>query len=135
MRDLWAYVAGLGTAFLLILLLEKVTHMVFAIPSGSSAADPASFEQAMRAVPTLAFAGLLVAYVIGSFAGGMTATLVVDGRSNRPSVVTGIALTIVGAVSVFAMYHPTWFRIASLLTYLPFSYLGCLAARGRKARY
>jgi hypothetical protein len=58
----------------------------------------------------------------------------VDGRSNRPSVVTGIALTIAGAVSVFTMYHPTWFRVASLLTYLPFSYLGCLAARGRKAR-
>jgi hypothetical protein len=135
MRTLWAYVAGLGTAFVVILLLEAALHLVFAMPTGSSAVDPSSLDRAMRAIPTLAFVGLLVAYMIGSFAGGMTAALVVDGRSNRPSVVTGIALTIAGAVSVFTMYHPTWFRVASLLTYLPFSYLGCLAARGRKARY
>jgi hypothetical protein len=135
MRTVVAYVAGPGTAFLVILLLEAALHLVFAMPSGSSAADPGSLDRAMRAIPTLAFVGLLVAYMIGSFAGGMTAALVVDGRSNRPSVVTGILLTIAGAANVFAMYHPTWFRVASLLTYLPFSYLGCLAARGRKARH
>jgi len=134
MRTLWAYVAGPGTAFVVILLLEAALQLVFAMPSDWSAADPAALDRAMRAIPIIAFVGLLVAYMIGSFAGGMTAALVVDGRSNRPSVVTGIALTIAGAVSVFTMYHPTWFRVASLLTYLPFSYLGCLAARGRKAR-
>ena len=134
MRTLWAYVAGPGTAFVVILLLEAALQLVFAMP-GSSAADAASLDRAMRAVPALAFVGLLVAYMIGSFAGGMTAALVVDGRSNRPSVVTGILLTIVGAATVFATYYPTWFRVASLLTYLPFSDLGCLAARGRKARH
>jgi len=135
MRTVSAYVAGLGTAFIVILLLEAALHLMFAMPAGSSAADPAALERAMRAMPTLAFVGLLVAYMIGSFAGGMMAALVVDGRSSRPSVVTGIALTIAGAANVLAMYHPTWFRVASLLTYLPFSYLGCLAARGRKARH
>src|SRR4029453_13690282 len=135
MRTLGAYVAGLGTAFVVILLLEAALHLVFAMPSGSSAADPASLDRARRAIPPLAFVGLPVGFMIGSFAGGMTAALVVDGRSNRPSVVTGIALTIAGAATVFAMYHPTWFRRASLLTYLPVSYLGCLAARGRKARH
>ena len=135
MRTLWAYVAGPGTAFVVILLLEAALQLVFAMPSGSSAPDPALLDRAMRAIPVLAFVGLLVAYMIGSFAGGMTAALVVDGRSNRPSVVTGILLTVAGAANVFAMYHPTWFRVASLLTYLPFSYLGCLAARGRKARH
>src|SRR6476619_3390937 len=133
MRTLWAYVAGPGTAFVVILLLEAALQLVFAMPSGSRAEDAASLDRAMRAIPALAFVGLLVAYMIGSFAGGMTAALVVDGRSNRPSVVTGIALTIAGAVSVFTMYNPTWFRVASLLTYLPFRYVGCLAARGRKA--
>jgi len=135
MRTLWAYVAGPGTAFVVILLLEAALQLVFAMPSASSGADPAALDRAMRAIPIIALVGLLVAYMIGSFAGGMTAALVVDGRSNRPSVVTGILLTIVGAVTVFATYYPTWFRAASLLTYLPFSYLGCLAARGRKARH
>ena len=135
MRSALAFVAGLLIAFIAILLLEAALHLVFAMPSGPSVADPAALDQAMRAIPTLAFVGLLVAYMIGSFAGGMTAALVVDGQSSRPSVATGIALTIAGAASVFAMYHPTWFRVASLLTYLPFAYLGCLAARGRKARH
>ena len=87
---------------MVILLLEAALQLAFAMPSGSSAADAASLDRAMRAVPALAFVGLLVAYLIGSFAGGMTAALVVDGRSNRPSVVTGILLTIVGAATVFA---------------------------------
>jgi hypothetical protein len=134
MRRIWPYAAGLLTAFILILVLEAALHLIFPMPSGVMN-DPAAIDQAMRTVPVAAFAALLVAYVIGSFAGGLTAALASDGSSITPSIVTGCALTIAGAANVFAMYHPTWFRVASLLTYLPFSYLGCLAARGRRAKH
>ena len=133
MRKLWPYVAGLGTAFILILVLEAVLHLIFPMPSSASMSDAAAIDRAMRAMPVAAFVALLVVYVIGSFAGGLTAALASDGSSSTPSIVTGCALTIAGAANVFAMYHPTWFRVASLLTYLPFAYLGCLAARGRRA--
>src|SRR5258708_25975004 len=134
MRRIWPYASGLGTAFIVILVLEAALSFIFAMPSSADLKDPGAIERAMRAMPTAAFAMLLVAYVVGSFAGGLTAALVSDGRSITPSIATGCALTIAGAANVFAMYHPTWFRVASLLTYLPFSYLGCLAARGRKAK-
>ena len=133
MRRIWPYVAGLGTAFIAILALEAALHLVFPLPSGVNTNDPSAIDQAMRAMPAAAFAALLVVYIIASFAGGLTAALASDGSSSTPSIVTGCALTIAGAVNVFAMYHPTWFRVASLLTYLPFSYFGCLAARGRRA--
>ena len=133
MRKIWSYVAGLGTAFVVILVLEAVLHLVFPMPSSANVNDPAAIDEMMRAMPVAAFAALLVVYGIGSFAGGLTAALASDGRSSTPSIVTGCALTIAGVANVFAMYHPTWFRVASMLTYLPFSYLGCLAARGRRA--
>ena len=135
MRKIWPYVAGLGTAFIVILVIEAALHLIFPMPSSANMNDAAAIDRAMRAMPVAAFAALLVAYVIGSFLGGLTAALASDGSSSTPSIVTGCALTIAGAANVFAMYHPTWFRVASLLTYLPFSYLGCLAARGRKARH
>lgn len=134
-RKIWPYIAGLGTAFIIILVLEAALHLIFPMPSSANMNDPAAIDQAMRAMPVAAFAALLVAYVIGSFAGGLTAALASDGSSITPSIVTGCVLTIAGAANVFAMYHPGWFRVASLLTYLPFSYLGCLAARGRKAKH
>jgi hypothetical protein len=133
-RKIWPYIAGLGTAFIIILVLEAALHLMFPMPSSANISNPSAIDQAMRAMPLAAFAALLVAYVIGSFSGGLTAALASDGSSSAPSIVTGCALTIAGAANVFAMYHPTWFRVASLLTYLPFAYLGCLAARGRKAR-
>jgi hypothetical protein len=133
MRKIWPYVAGLGTAFTLILVLEAALHLIFPMPSSASMNDAAAIDRAMRAMPVAAFAALLVAYIVGSFAGGLTAALASDGSSSTPSIVTGCALTIAGAANV--MYHPTWFRVASLLTYLPFAYLGCLAARGRRASY
>jgi hypothetical protein len=135
MRTIWPYLAGLGTAFIVIFVLEAALHLVFPMPSSASMNDAAAIDRVMRAMPVAAFAALLVAYVIGSFLGGLTAALASDGSSSTPSIVTGCALTIAGAANVFAMYHPTWFRVASLLTYLPFAYLGCLAARGRKARH
>ena len=135
MRKIWAYVAGLGTAFIVILVLEAALHFIFTMPSGANTNDAAAIDQTMRAMPAAAFAALLVAYIIGSFVGGLTAALVSDGSSSTPSIVTGCALTIAGAANVFAMYHPAWFRVASLLTYLPFAYLGCLAARGRRASH
>jgi len=134
-RKVLSYVAGLVTAFTVILVLEAVLHFVFTMPSSADLHDSAAIDRAMHAMPTAAFVALLMAYIIGSVAGGLTAALVSDGSSSTPSIVTGCALTIAGAANVFAMYHPTWFRVASLLTYLPFSYLGCLAARGRKARH
>jgi hypothetical protein len=133
MRTIWSYVAGLGTAFAVILVLEAALSFLFPMPSGANINDRAAIDQMMRAMPVAAYVALLVAYMIGSFAGGLTAALASDGSSSTPSIVTGCALTIAGAANVFAMYHPTWFRVASLLTYLPFSYLGCLAARGRRA--
>jgi len=133
MRRIWSYVAGLGTAFVVILVLEAALYFVFPTPPGTNMNDPAAVDQMMHEMPVAAFVALLVAYIIGSFAGGLAAALASDGSSSTPSIVTGCALTIAGAANVFAMYHPTWFRVASLLIYLPFSYLGCLAARGRRA--
>ena len=135
MRTIWPYVVGLGTAFIVILVLEAALHLIFPMPSSAKMNDPAAIDRAMRAMPVAAFVALLVSYVIGSFLGGLTAALASDGSSSTPSIVTGCALTIAGAANVFAMYHPTWFRVASLLTYLPFAYLGCLAARGRRAKH
>jgi hypothetical protein len=132
-KKIWPYVAGLGTAFIVILVLEAALHLIFPMPSAANLSDPAAIDRVMRAMPLAAFVALLAAYVIGSFAGGLTAALASDGSSSTPSIVTGCALTIAGAANVFAMYHPTWFRVVSLLTYLPFAYLGCLAARGRRA--
>jgi hypothetical protein len=134
-RKIWPYIAGLGTGFIIILVLEAALHLIFPMPSGANRNDLAAIDQAMRAMPVAAFAALLVVYVIASFAGGLTAALASDGSSSTPSIVTGCALTIAGAANVFAIYHPTWFRVASLLTYLPFAYLGCLAARGRRAKH
>ena len=133
MRRIWSYVAGLGSAFLVILTLEAALHFVFPQPAGTDLHDPASVDRMMHAMPALAFVSLLVAYAIGSIVGGLSAALVSDGATSIPSIVTGCALTIAGAANVFSIYHPTWFRVASLLVYLPFSYLGCLAARGRRA--
>jgi hypothetical protein len=132
-RRILSYVAGLGSAFLVILVLEAAVHFVFPQPPGTDVHDPASVDRMMHAMPALAFVALLVAYVIGSIVGGLTAALVSDGITIVPSIVTGCALTIAGAANVFTIYHPAWFRVASLITYLPFSYLGCLAARGRRA--
>jgi len=53
MRSALAFVAGLLIAFIAILLLEAALHLVFAMPSGPSVADPAALDQAMRAIPTL----------------------------------------------------------------------------------
>ena len=135
MRRIWSYVAGLGTAFILILVLESALHFILAMPSAADMNDRVGLDRMMRAMPTAAFVALLLIYIVASMAGGLTAALVSDGLSSTPSIVTGCALTIAGAANVFAMYHPTWFRVASLLIYLPFSYLGCLAARGRRARH
>jgi len=135
MRTIWAYVAGFATSFLVIFVLEQALHFFVTMPSGANMNDAAAIDQMMRAMPVAAFAALLVAYIVGSFAGGLTAALVSDGLSSLPSIVTGCVLTIAGAANVFSIYHPTWFRVVSLLTYLPFAYLGCLAARGRRAAH
>ena len=80
-RKVLSYVAGLGTAFIVILVLEAVLHFIFTMPSSADVNDPAAIDRAMRAMPAAAFVALLLAYIIGSLAGGLTAALVSDGSS------------------------------------------------------
>lgn len=94
--------------------------------------DPKAIADMMNQMPFTAFLWLLFGYVVGSFVGGLTATMI-SGRQNFiPSIIVGIILTAGGIINVVTIPHPFWFVVISNLAYLPFAWFGYLAVRHKQ---
>lgn len=111
---------------------EVLIHYLFPLPPGTDINNPASLEAAMKSFPNSAFVCLLMNYTVASLVAGMVATLMAKRETAVPALVIGIVLTLAGLFNVMTIWHPTWFRIANLLVYIPFAYLGYAVVR-RKA--
>ena len=133
LRRILAVIAGCVVAMAVIFLVESISHRFSPPPVGTDFKNPESLKHMMDNVPTNSFILLLGGYILGSFAGGLTATLL-SGRNNFvPATVVGGILTAGGIMDLVQIPHPLWFSAISLLLYVPFALLGYLAVRTRTA--
>lgn len=126
-------VVGAMSGMVLITLGETYIETFYPLPAGTDKYDVNSLSQAMATMPDNAFGMLLVNYVVGSFLGGIIATLVGGREMVRPAVVVGIVLTLAGLYNLVYLPHPGWFAAINLFIYLPFAYLGYRLVRKKKA--
>ncbi len=129
-KRILALLTGFVVSFITIGSLEFLSNRFFPIPVGVDFADPESVKNMMANMPLGAMIFVLVAYAIGSFAGGLSASWVAGRIQKQPSIIIGLVLTFGGIANVLQMPgQPLWMVITSFLIYLPFSYLGFLAIR------
>ena len=123
-RKILATLAGLATGFVVIMLLETVSHKLYPPPPGLDLKDPAALKALIASMPLTAFLLVLLAYALASLLGGLVATLVAGRRATGPALVVGGVLMAGGVANVVMIPHPAWFVAASLALYLPLAYAG-----------
>lgn len=106
-----------------IYLVESIGHKIYPLPENFDWTDTKAIENHIATLPIGAFVIVLLAYILGSFAGGfMTALYKNSGLPNVMAV--GILLLFLGMLNLLMIQHPTWFLAVSLLVYVPSAYLG-----------
>lgn len=115
-RNVLAVVLGVVLAFVLIMVVERLGHVVYPPPADVDFTDPAAIGAYVQTVPAPALLLVLAAWLTGTICGGLLACFV---AKNRPMVYASIVggLVLIGtAVNLYMIPHPTWFAVVSLLT-------------------
>ncbi len=86
--------------------------------------DKNAIAEAISKMPVGSFLCLLTGYLIGSFTGGLTASLIAKEKKQQMSLLVGAVILAGGIINFYMFPHPIWFVSCSLLVYLPAAFLG-----------
>ena len=131
-RRILSVVLALIVAFGLITGFEYLGGFLFQHPA-IDIKNPTTISDMMASMPIAAFLWILLGYVVSSFVGGMTASLISGRTKVQPSLIVGAVLMAGGFMTIIKIpYHPLWFIIASIFVYVPFAALGHLLVRPKE---
>jgi len=119
-----AFVSALLSSFIVITIIESAEHWLFPIPENSELGDVAHVEQYSIMLPVYALLIMLLAYIFGSFTGGVIIKTIIKQNNPFDAVRLGAVLMFLGLFNLLTYEYPWWFWIVSLVSYIPASYIG-----------
>ena len=123
-RKILAVVAGVILAGIVVYAVEAIGHQVYPPPEGLDMKNMEAMKAYVATLPAGALLFVLLAYALGSFAGGwLAAKIARTSQIHLPLTVGGVQL-LFGIINIVMIPHPTWFAIASVIVFLPAAYLG-----------
>jgi hypothetical protein len=132
LRLVLGVIAGLVVMYVVIAGVEYVSHTLYPPPPGLSPTNTADIGAVLAAAPAAALALIVVAWVVGAFAGGYVAAKISRAWPRTAAIVIGlfVLLGVVGMI-LMAPGHPTWMAILGLVLPVPMALLGARVARPR----
>ncbi len=110
-----AIVAGTISAFIVILLVELIGSIVAPAGVAPAPGDAVAMKAYLDTLPARAYAFVIGAYLIGSFAGGTVAARVAGHRSSICGWVVGMLVLAATIGNLVMIPHPAWFVVAAIL--------------------
>ena len=115
MRNIAGAIAGVVTAFITVMLIDKIGHMVYPPPAGLDFTDPAAIQPYMATLPVGAYLFILASSVVAAFIGTLVGCYIGTANPNLfGAVVGGIVMAATIANFIF-IPHPLWLSIATLV--------------------
>lgn len=121
---IWPVGAGLGVAFVVMMLFEWVNSFLFPLPEGLDMYDTAAVQAFTASLPWTAYILVFLGWVIGAFKAGWVTTYLSGESTYRLSLLVGIILTILGIINNVMIGHDMFFNIIGLPMFFLFTYLG-----------
>jgi hypothetical protein len=133
-RAILGVLAGLVTMFLVIMGIEYAGHTVYPPPPGLNPMVTEDLAAIMAVQPVAAKAFVVVAWVVGAFAGGWVAAKI-SRRYPRAAAVIVALMVVLGVVGMILQLpdHPRWMAALGLLLPIPAALLGAKLAGPRMA--
>ncbi len=129
LRKVLSVIAGVATAFVLLMLLESLLWMIFPPPPGTDIKSPESVRAIMQSMPFATFLLQMANYALISFAGGLVASLIAGRSVAMPALIVGVLVMASGIWDSAEVGCPLWFTVISALEFIPFAYAGFLLVR------
>jgi hypothetical protein len=130
-RNILAVVLGIIAAGVTVFLVEIAAHFLLPMPPGVDPANPETLRANAANLPLSSLFAVVVAWCLGSFAGGLVAARVSRDQKMLCALITGLFIIGSGIATMVAIPHPIWFWIAAILLPLPFAWSGARVAGAR----
>ena len=130
-RTLLGILAGLVTMVVVIALVELLGAQLFPPPPGIDMGDPEAFAAAVTQMPLGALAIVVVAWVLGAFAGGWVAARIAIAHPRAAAVVVALGVVVGVVVMMLTLPHPLWMGVLGLVLPVPAALGGARLARPR----
>lgn len=124
LKKTWAVVAGLLTAFIIMMVFEFANSYIYPLPNGMDVVDVAAVQAFTATLPWTAYILVLLGWIVGSFKAGCVTTYIAKERRYKLSLLVGIVLTLLGVVNNAMLGHNMFFNIVGLPMFIVFTYLG-----------
>jgi hypothetical protein len=122
LRRVLAAIAGLIVGGIVVMIVETFGHRMYPPPPGLDMNNMEALRAAAANAPTGARAAVVVAWALGSFAGGLTAGRI--GRHIIPALAVGGILMLGGIFNLATIPSPIWMWVAGILVFLPAAFAG-----------
>jgi len=127
-RNISAAIIGLVIAFALIMVIEKVGHMIYPPPPDLDFSDPEAVRPYIATLPILALLFPMFAWMIGTFSGSLVACVIGTVRPLAFAIVVG-GLVLAGTIAnLIVIPHPLWFSALSVIGIVASAWLAMLLA-------
>jgi hypothetical protein len=132
-RKVLGLLAGLVTFFVVTNLLQLLNGLIFGMPSPDVIGNMEKMKQFVAGMTAGGFVGLLLSYIVGSFAGGFVIRKISRWESILLPMIVGLLGTLAWTYNVTKIPHPMWVTILGFLCFIPFALLGHRAAASRSS--
>lgn len=131
-RAILGVLAGLATMFVVIMGIEYLGHTLYPPPPGLDPMVTEDLSAIMSAQPLAALAFVVLAWVVGAFAGGWVAARISRSHPRTAAVIVAL-LVMAGVVAMIVQMpdHPRWMAALGLLLPIPAALLAAKLARPR----
>ncbi len=130
-RTVLGGLAGLAAMFVVILVVEFLGAQLFPPPPGVDMSDPGALAMLMAQMPMGALAFVVLAWVLGAFAGGWVAARIAVQHPRVAAVVVALAVVAGVVMMMLAFPHPMWMGVLGLVLPVPAALAGARLARPR----
>jgi len=129
-RNVAAALAGIVTAFVMIMLIEKLGHIIYPPPTDLDFSDPEVMRPYIATLPFLALLFPMIAWVVATFAGTVLACKIGTANPLAFAAVVG-GLVLAGTIANLIMIkHPLWFSLVSLIAVAASAWIAARVSSG-----
>jgi uncharacterized membrane protein YciS (DUF1049 family) len=121
---LWPVVAGLGTAFFVMMFFEYINSFIYPLPADLDIMNPEAVWAFTASLPWTVYILVFIGFVLGAFKAGSVTTYLAKEETYRLSFLVGILLTLGGIVNSIMIGHDMIFNVIALPMFILFTYLG-----------
>jgi hypothetical protein len=115
-RKVASIMFGLIIAITLVIVVQLIGHTVYPVPPGTDFNDPESVRVMMETISPMALVIVILSYVIGTFGGGLLASLVARETPALYAAVIGALVLLGTSVNLYSVPHPPWFAVSAVVS-------------------